>query len=665
MYPIPVQNLIIAGLLVAFPAGSNAQHWNEHKPEPHQWPTGAVDMHVPDKFGAYDLVVQDQAIEIQNGLYKSHERGYEERARFLLRRRFHVNTPHGSELLKKETILAGAFFHEVSVFHARLIKADGTVVDETGRGARLNRVDLGDGLWGDATISFTDLLIAPGEELEFVIEQIGNGIIALRESMVQGEYPIAHASILVRTTPDLPPLIETFNGFPEPEVDPVGKANTQRWSFDMLDPLPLDPLALVKNCVPFFSMTYAPPAGVSMSSFDRRYPRDIIVGRKNVHAFTNYVNAVKSRYGMHDIMGPMNEVIRFLHDSVKVVPTSEIDVELSIGQCFAERRISRQKLVVLYRALLNILDVQLVICRSRSRYEGRFGDRNDNWSFQEFLAFEDEDKHTLHFIVPNTTHQRFLLDEFPVDLNGAIVEALPYKDSGINGQPFSIPLPTQAASRNFKQERIMLELAEEGIISSAVLRGSIGGFLPSALEADTVQDALAGRTQRLNAWVQRRFALDGLDRAKLSVIDTVLPRVWKYESVGYKGQPARLAPQDSSAYHFVARPFVNWYPILDAALDTMQCPKLLPFTFHRRTDLVLHTDRPISVAGIPSTFNRRVSNALGEFSASYEQPDPGTLVLHFDLALFNDVIDTYSKPWVEELQNAIDESLRAHLSIRY
>ena len=71
------------------------------------------------------------------------------------------------------------------------------------------------------------------------------------------------------------------------------------------------------------------------------------------------------------------------------------------------------------------------------------------------------------------------------------------------------------------------------------------------------------------------------------------------------------------------------------------------------------------MAATPSAFNRRVSNALGEFSASCEQPDPATLVLHFDLALFNDVIDTYSKPWVEELQTAIDESLSAPLRIRY
>ncbi len=665
MYPITMLALMIAGCLTALPAGVLAQHWNQHKPEPHQWPATAVDTDVPEKFRSYDLVVQDQAIEIQNGLYRSHERGYEERARFLLRRRFHVNTPRGSELLKKEIILAGSFFSDVPVFDARLIRADGTTVNETGRGARLHRVDLGDGRWGDATISFTDLLIAPGEELEFVIEQLGNGIIALRESMVQGDYPIVHASILVRTAPDLAPMIETFNGFPEPEVDPVGKADTQRWSFDMLDPLPLDPLALLKNCAPFFNMTYTPPGGVSMSSFDKRYPRDIIVGRKNVHAFTNYVNSVKSRYGMHDILGPIAEVMRFLHDSVKVVPGPDINVELSIGQCFAERRISRQKLVVLYRALLNILDVQLIICRSRSRYEGRFGDWNDTWSAQEFLAFQDGTKRTLHFIYPNSTHQRFLLDELPAELNGGVVEAMPYQDSGINGEPFTIPLPTQAASANFKQERVMLELAEGGAISNAILRGSLGGFLPSALEADTVQEPRPHRTQRLNAWIQRRFAIDALDRARLSVADTVLPRVWKYESAGYTGQPSRLAPDDSSGYRFVAGPFVRWCPILDGPADPMECPKLLPFTFHRRTDLVLHADRPISVAATPSAFNRRVSNALGEFSASCEQPDPTTLVLHFDLALFNDVIDTYSKPWLEELQNAIDERLRASLKINY
>ena len=656
---------MIACSLLARPGAVTAQHWNEEKPGPHQWPVTAVDTRVPDKFSSYDVVVQEQAIEIQNGVYRSHERGYEDRARFLLHRRFHVNTPSGADLLRKEIILAGSFFNEVSIFDARVIKADGTSVNETGHGVRLQRTHLGDGVWGDATISLAELVIAPGDELELIIEQIGNGTLSLRESMVQGDYPVVHASILVRTPPDMPPLIETFNGFPEPEVDPVGKANSQRWRFEMLDPLPRDPLTLVKNCAPFFSMTYRPPSGVTMSGFDRRYPRDIIVGRKNVHAFTNYVNALKPRYGMHDVVGPIAEVMRFLRDSVKVVPRADIDDELSVGQCFANRTISREKLVVLYRAMLNILEVPLIICRSRSRYEGRFGNSNDNWSAQEFLAFQDEARRTLHFIHPNSTRQRFLLDELPVELNGGVVEALPYKDSGINGEPFTVPLPVQQSTTNFKQERVMLELSADGAISRSVLRGSLSGSLPSALDADTAEEPHPARLQRLNAWIQRRFALNTLDRPQVVVIDTVLPQVWKYESTGYTGQPSRLPLDDSAGYRFVAGPFVNWYPILDAPVDTTECPKLLPFTYHRRTDLVLHADRPFQTDDGLATLSKRVSNPLGEFSASFDRPDPMTLVIHLDLALFNDVIDTYSKPWVAELQAAIDETLLAPIPMRY
>jgi len=143
----------------------------------------------------------------------------------------------------------------------------------------------------------------------------------------------------------------------------------------------------------------------------------------------------------------------------------------------------------------------------------------------------------------------------------------------------------------------------------------------------------------------------------LEKIDTVHPRVWKYTSPDLKERPGKVLRNDSGLFHFVPEPFVRWKPLLEDRSTTPECPSLLPFTFHLRTDLVLHASGPIQAEALDMT-PLAVSNILGQFTASVELPDPTTLVFHYDLSFYNDVIDRSLDPMVEQLQSAVLQRLR-------
>ncbi len=615
---------------------------------------------MPDRYSAHDLIVQDEEIFFENLVVRDRDRHEVLQGKIFRRQRIHVNSERGAVLMQEKRLTFPGS-SALTVLDARTMKADGTTTHATGESLRVQRVTAHGRAW--TTVSFEDVRLGVGDELEVVTEQSANGVYTAREHMVRGEYPIVHKVVRITTDPGIAPKIDTYNGFPEPEIDPVGMTSSRRWTFDMLDPLPSDPLALVKNCVPFFTMRYGPPHGLSMADFDERYPRDVLTGRKNMHAFTRYVNAVRNRYALHDLLGPAREIVRFLRDSMIMVPDTSLVQDVPMGEYFVRRTISREKLFIMYRSMLRILEAPLFICEARSRYEGRFAKESDteNSTTHEFIAFTEEGEQDLHFIYPNTLHERFLVDELPVELSGGTVEVLPYKDSGINASPFSLELPNTTGTRNYKQERIMVELDPDGSISGTTLRGSLGGQLPLALEADTVNDGQETRARRIHAWIQRHFALNASRDLHLEKIDSVVPRVWKYDSAGSRDLPDKVLRNDSGLFLFVPEAFVGWKPFIDDRSALSECPSLLPFTYHLRSDLIVHASDPIRTSELDQT-SLDVYNHLGQFTASMEQPDPTTLVFHYDLSFFNDLIDRSVEPFVEQLQNAIDQRLKTPIA---
>lgn len=622
-------------------------------------------MDVPDQFKGYDLVIMDDEWRLTNTLRRTRfenrhlvqENSAMWEGTIMRRQRYRVLTAHGADLLREQRFTVGAPTRLVTL-DARSTGPDGRWSGSSRAGFRIrtSRPDE-DGL-RDAIVSFERFAPLAGQDIEVMWEEKVEGVFNTNEHLVPSAFPIVRAMLTVRCDTDITPTIMTFNGFPEKQIDPVeGSIASQNWVFHDVPPLPDDPLALVKNCVPFLSVSYLPGQGISMAEFDRRYPRDLLTGRKHMHVFTDYVESVRRRYPLHDVLQTVRDVVRFVHDSLTIVPDSTLQAEVPIGEYFYQRRIGRTKLFTLYRSLFRILDVPIHYCHVRSRFDGQYTSamRQRDKPSLDLIAFKVPGTDNFHLICPNTLHERYLLDELPASALGGAMETIEYRDSGMGALAASFQLPVPATSDTYVKERVLLSVTVGSATATCTVKGTQGGHIPIALDVDTT--AQRSRMDRMNAWLVRQFALPDVPGTITVRSDTLLPRTvrYAYERRVDLGRDVT----DANVWDLTVRSLVHWERLLPDTTP-IACARLLPFTYSRRSDVVVQCDGPID-ATVLDALKTDSHNLMGQFTASWDRLDAHTIVLHFDLALFNDLVDRSTLPMVMDLQHAMDRCFDAPL----
>ena len=254
---------------------------------------------------------------------------------------------------------------------------------------------------------------------------------------LHGPYPIRSKRIELVFAPGHFPGFTVHNDMPAAELDPTGasvlggrttgpprRLDTYRWHVNDLPAWPASDLVLRHTCLPYLRLNYTlpPPSAMLYAvqlEFDRSYPHLTVSTGKHAHAFLRFVERIRARHPRGDVQRTVREVVRFVADSIRIVPDSTLIQGEAIGTYFHQRRMSRQKVVALYRSLFTILDIPFMVGHARSRALPTHADTTFAWGegTHELLGFTAEDG-SFHMIVPADGNGAWWMDEAPACIAG-------------------------------------------------------------------------------------------------------------------------------------------------------------------------------------------------------------------------------------------------------
>jgi hypothetical protein len=480
---------------------------------------------------------------------------------------------------------------------------------------------------------------------------------------LHGPNPIRHKRITLSFAPGLFPGVTTFNDLPPAELDPTGastlgggntgpirRMDTYRWSATDLAPWPASDLVLQHTCLPYLRFNYTLPDARTMlftvqRDFDRRYPHLTVSTGRHAHALLRFVEAVRARHPRGDLRGTVADVARFVADSVRIVPDSTLVQGEAIGTYFQRRRMSREKVVALYRSLFTILEVPFHVGQARSALLPLSDTAMFAWGegTHELLGFTAEDG-SFHIIVPPDATGSWWMDEAPACIAGTPARFFRFAPGLLHPtEELVTTVPARGAHRI--AHRASLTCTKDGAVRidpySVLLTGMpatvLHGIGPQVQEPDRLHQALAallGMDVLKQAERTTGAAADGSRTVQVSLPSETRPG---------STQPLTLR-------HFLPTVFPTALP------DAGACSWFLPFACAVRADIQLHAADSSAYSPVIHPPMEH-ANSVGRFTSTMELTAPGTAVAHLVLELNGGVHGPTERPLLDELLRHAHERL--------
>lgn len=362
----------------------------------------------------------------------------------------------------------------LKAFDGRIIHANGntTELDKTILKAQIAEAPHRSAYRMELTMH--DLNLSVGDQLEYIISQgYGAWRVNMEIDADAGPYPIREKHIVVEYSNELLQgrsgrdniEVITFNQWPERVSSFNDATSIHSWQFNDLAPTAAEKYLIARIQTPYLKIRSSKPLDPSALTayFDQCYEYTSYTGRKHIHAFVDHVAARRKALKGATPVEIVRDIVAFVHDSITIVDETAMPPATPIGAHFHSRRLSREKVVVLYRQMMSLLELPLYACSARDRYEAGPGDtvRVEDM-VTHLLAFKDPDSGGMHFITPNTVSERYLLDEIPYWLLGqqAFIAILRNGDQK-HGVPELITLPIQKPTDNLLSEKIQLSFSSD------------------------------------------------------------------------------------------------------------------------------------------------------------------------------------------------------------
>ena len=565
-------------------------------------------------------------------------------------------------------------YNTLLAFDGRIIHENGDVTDLTRDEFPVLAIEAPHRNQALLKLTKQNIPLIPGDQLEMVLSYRIWSLSLLLESPVQASYPIRDKTLIVRSTHEIisphfmayahrqriPIEVFTYNTWPVCNIEQTDRSTTRSWQFSNLSPFPASPYKIAKSESPFFSISMSGHMNPSMliSFFDHRFPYTKYSGRKNMHAFLDHINARKRVLKDRPVADLVRDIVKFVNDSIKMVPDEEMEPATPIGCHFHDRTLSPEKTVVLYRQLMSILEIPLYVCFTRDRYEGEM---SQDTAFAEdldtyVLAFRDPGTTKLHFITPNDLTYRYLMDELPYWVLGQNALMMELKNGNErHGRPEQIKLPSPRPQDNLLSERIMIEVNDPSQNNIGRGRGTMTGQI--RMIQPSVQDQhILDRTHHGNMMYppERHLGLD-------SVITDATRSQTNYQF------RVELSPSDPLSW---SRSGTVEYDLrMLAAIPTfgnmeiIPDRSLLPYQHVSRTDIHMRFKEPVEFETPMEEIT--IENMIGDLKISCTlNHDQNSIHWHLEHILKNTWIDTSTRSLYSELMASLDDPRNYMVRVR-
>lgn len=470
---------------------------------------------------------------------------------------------------------------------------------------------------------FKNIPLAPGDQLEWILKTRTYGLDNLAERRVMVQWPTVRKDLMIELQDDVPFHCITQGAFPEGKEHRRGNRTGWSWSFtDMRHPS-YAPLQVAEFGSPRFSIMSIldPDMSSLLRSYDMQHRYLRFSGRPHVHDFLNHIEARKKALGKVSNAELFKDVVTFVHDSIEMIADEELDVNRPIGEYFFNRRMTPERLVVLYRQLANLLEEPLYVGFTRGRYRTVMApaDLRAAHLDERFLAIKDPDSEGFLFITPNTRTQRYHFNEAPYWIAGQPALLMPFTEEGEKDKdPVSIVIPAPKPTDNSLAERIRLTYDPKARAYHGKGRSTAAGQLRVALDnSDVLGDEPEHPT--LNAIARRhplvdstRTTLDPVPRTTYHFIPTIQP----------VPSTSQNAPVTTDLFPFLS------LPTLEASRIPLTPGCLLPFPYHFRIDL--HIDIPADHAMATTARDTLLENATGTVHYTFAPSPAGGFDWHLE-----------------------------------
>ncbi|MEZ4738646.1 MAG: DUF3857 domain-containing protein [Flavobacteriales bacterium] len=547
----------------------------------------------------------------------------------------------------------------VNFFDARIIRKDGEVIDLSSKHCSI--VYVYDTVYRSMDrrpeLRFEDVDLRPGDQFEVVLSLRSSGLRMGQEVLIQEERAVLEKQLEIHMW-DAPNLsVHTYNGFPAPTAVVHGTHRVKQWTFHDLKPIPFLPYAVSHFEQPFYTIStsrHLDPLQC-LSLFQQEHKYNHYAGRKSKYDFLDFLGERIQQHGAGKHTAIVRDVVAFLRDSIRMVPDEELDRNEPVGRHFAQRRMSTEMLLHLYKQMFSVLGTPMYICFARDRYlvavsaDTLHGeDLTDH-----VLAFKDEQSGAPHYLAINTLWNRYLVDEVPYWLAGQRAVMIEYSETKIKPEQRVIKLPGMLPSDNLLMERYRVEMQPAGLP-----RCQGRGVLTAALRQSWDADPMAST---LDPWLrpdlrtpqQRHMAVDSVS------VEQSIPSRSKYR---FRPLPPAVSNSTTEAGWHVDLERMISPPTFGTSERSVPANSLLPYPYVQRYDVIISFPVDVELVGDGSRVSKE--NVFGKVNVSCEQRDPRTIHWHMDHTLLNTWVDRDRLPIYLDLMQALSDPSSFGFSVK-
>jgi len=506
---------------------------------------------------------------------------------------------------------------------------------------------------GYHAVEYKGIPLRSGDLVEVVSAIAGNGRPRYIERPVRGPYPIAEQNLYLLSHRLSPfPLRAWTYGFPDPTIDSTRESIVRHWRFNDLPASRPGPFQARNTVGPFYSIgSFEHFSDASLAySFQRQYPYVTFSPRKNYQAFTKHIEARKAALKGAGPVEIIQDIVRFVHDSLAMVDDEAMPAATPIGVHFHGRTISHQQLVVLYRQLFSVLRIPLHACYARDRYLADLSDTLHAEHVTDMVLAFQGPAGDWHYIAPNSTGARYLLDEIPYWLAGQEAIVFRIGEGNANDGPFNrMRLPKRRHTDNVISEQVLVELSGDMRSAKAVGRGVCIGMPRLAKNTTTLTHGHPRIDLRHPATKWQPLAADSL--------------VWHGGGKEHYRFTKDLPAISMIDLHPDGSRTIDLSDLADRVIfgkdPSAGSPfSLLPYPHTQRQDIIIRFDDDVQLQ--PKTA-KRVRNTVGEVLIEATQPAPRMILLHVEQTIVNTYLDPALYTMYDELLRALGD--RANLAV--
>jgi len=467
--------------------------------------------------------------------------------------------------------------------------------------------------------------LSPMDQIEWIIktkEMLSDGIF---ESRLMVRWPALTKVLMAEVQDEFMDnyRVVTYGELPEGTEHKVNGWNGITWTFHDMLPPDHSPILSSSHGSARFSIenTFVAPLSEFLARYDRAHPYMRFSGRQHVHAFLEHIEARKEALGPVSNAQLFNDIFTFVHDSITVIADKDLEENLPIGAYFHSRRMTSERIVVLYRQLANLLNEPLYVGFVRDRYSNVMSPPiRGEYLNERFLAIKDPASEGFLYITPNTLTRRYHFNDLPYWICGQQAWLMPFTGEGaLDKAPVEITLPSPKPVDNSLSERIQLGYDPSTRSFRGRGRANLTGQLRMAWdtkEGDGTESAhptLAKLSKRYPLWDSVRTTTTQIARTIIHYTPTIQP-----------GDP------DSQSTSGIER--VDLFPFLQPPTweqsgvpVTEGC--MLPFPLHIRTDI--HIDLPVGHT-ITGSIDTTMENEVGMVHYTFRRSPTGGYDWHLE-----------------------------------